>query len=345
MKYYLGIDLGGTNTKIGVVDENGKTLVKGSVPTHIEQGPEAACKRIAGGVEKVLAEAGLERSQIVTAGLASAGTMDIPARMLMVPANLGPKWNYCGICDMMSEACGFPVEFSNDASAAAYAEYWIGKGKDATKSRMTRNGVQKTDMPIDSMILLTLGTGIGCGIILNRRVFDGEHSHGGEYGHSIIDLAPTARICGCGKPGHFEAYGSATALIAFAKEAVASGVDTSLAKRVDDLNRHGAKVVGEEALAGDKVSQHLIHENAKYIAVGITTLMHTIDPDAFFIGGAMTFGGEKTELGRTYLQAIKDEVQKRAYAACFQTTIIDFAALGGDAGFIGAAGIAKVTAE
>lgn len=342
MKYYLGIDVGGTNTKIGVVDDDGSIHAKGSVPTHIDQGPEAACKRIAAGIEAMLADAKIDRASIVSAGLASAGTMDIPARMLMVPANLGPKWNYCAICDMMSEACGFPVEFSNDASAAAYAEYWIGKGKHATKSRMTRNGVLKTDAPIDSMILLTLGTGIGCGIILNRRVFDGEHSHGGEYGHTIVDMSPNARICGCGKPGHLEAYGSATALIAMAKEAVASGAATSLAKRVNDLNTHGAKVVGEEALAGDNVAKELIHENAVYIAIGITNLMHTIDPDAFFIGGAMTFGGEKTALGRTYLQAIRDEVQRRAYAACFQTTIIDFAALGGDAGFIGAAGIAKV---
>ena len=345
MKYYLGIDLGGTNTKIGIVDENGNVITKGSVPTHIERGPEEACRRIAKGVMTVLENADIPREQIVSAGLASAGTMDIPARMLMVPANLGEKWNYCPICDMMAEACGFPVEFSNDASAAAYAEYWIGKGKNARKSRMTRRGVEKTDTPISSMILLTLGTGIGCGIILNHRVFDGEHSHGGEYGHSLIDLSPNARICGCGRPGHLEAYCSATALIARAREIVASGVKTSLAGRIEDLTLHGARIIDEEALAGDEAAMNLIHENAMYIAVGITTLMHTIDPDAFFIGGAMTFGGEKTELGRMYLRTICDEVQKRAYAACFQTTVIDFAALGGDAGFIGAAGIAKVAAE
>ncbi|MDO4551683.1 MAG: ROK family protein [Planctomycetia bacterium] len=345
LKYYLGIDLGGTNTKIGLVDEEGIVVYKGSVPTYIEEGPRAACERVAAKVEVILSQSGVSRSQIIATGLASAGTMDIPGRMLMVPANLGEKWNYCPICDMMSEACGFPVVFSNDASAAAYAEFWIGKGRDAKKSRMARTGVQKTDVPINSMILLTLGTGIGCGIILNRCVYDGEHSHGGEYGHSIMDLSPEARVCGCGRAGHFEAYGSAKALVARAKEVIRSGRETSLRKRVEDLDLSGAKIVGEEALAGDVVAGELIEENAGFIAVGITNLMHTLDPDAIFIGGAMTFGGEKTELGRKYLQKIKDEVQKRAYAVCFHTTIIDFALLGGDAGFIGAAGIAKTHQE
>lgn len=343
MQYYLGIDLGGTNTKIGIVDENGTVIAKGSVPTHIQNGPEQACERIAQGVAEVLAQSGIDRAHIVKAGLASAGTMDIPGRKLMVPANLGELWNYCPICDMLGEACGFRVEFSNDASAAAYAEYWIGKGKDARKNRLTKDGIEATDEPINSMILLTLGTGIGCGIILNKRVFDGEHSHGGEYGHSIIDYAPNARVCGCGKPGHFEAYASATAVIAMAKEAIAAGKATSMRERSADLDVLGAKVVGEEAQKGDAVALGIMADAAKYLAVGITTLMHTIDPDAIYIGGAMTFGGNASPLGQFFLKAIRAEVECRAYKACSSTTILDFAQLGGDAGFIGAAGIAKVS--
>ncbi|MDO4584665.1 MAG: ROK family protein [Planctomycetia bacterium] len=341
MEYYLGIDLGGTNTKIGVVDDDGNVVAKGSVPTHIQDGPEQACKRIAEGVEVVLEKGRVLRSQIVSAGLASAGTMDIPGRKLMVPANLGEKWNYYPICDRMSEACGFPVVFSNDASAAAFAEFWVGKGKTATKFRLTQTGVERTEEPINSMILLTLGTGIGCGIILNKRVWDGEHSHGGEYGHSIIDYSPDARICGCGKPGHYEAYASATALVNHAREAVRAGRETSLSKRLEALRQEGAKVVAEEAKAGDKVARDLIIQSARYLAVGIVTLMHTIDPDAIYIGGAMTFGGMKSETGREYLQAVREEVELRAYKACSSTTILEFAELGGDAGFIGAAGIAK----
>ena len=343
MNYYLGIDLGGTNTKLGILDDEGKTLGKGSVPTHIQDGPQAACIRIAGGVERLLAEVGVSRDKIVSAGLASAGTMDIPGRRLMIPANLGPLWNYCPICDMMADACGVPVIFANDASAAAFAEFWVGKGKTATKTILAGEGFEKTTQPIDSMILLTLGTGIGCGIVLDRMVYDGAHSHAGEYGHSIIDYHADARVCGCGKPGHFEAYASATALIARAREAVASGAETTLAKRLDDLTEFGAKVVAEEAEKGDSVAMDLVIETAKYLAVGITTLMHTIDPDAIFIGGAMIFGGNANPLGRAFLQAIRDEVSIRAYRACSMTTTLDFAELGGDAGFIGAAGIAKFT--
>ena len=342
--YYLGIDLGGTNTKLGILDDDGNILGKGSVPTRIQEGPKAACQRIAEGVTKLLADTGIAREQIASAGLASAGTMDIPGRRLMIPANLGPLWNYCPICDMMSDACGgIPVIFANDASAAAFAEFWVGKGKTATQTILAGEGFEKTDRPINSMILLTLGTGIGCGIVLDRMVYDGAHSHAGEYGHSIIDYAPNARVCGCGRPGHFEAYASATALIARAKEAVAAGAQSSLVDRLADLDTVGAKVVAEEAEKGDAVAMNLIIETAKYLAVGIATLMHTIDPDAIFIGGAMIFGGNKAELGRKFLQAIKDEVAVRAYRACAMTTTLDFADLGGDAGFIGAAGIAKFT--
>lgn len=342
MQYYLGIDLGGTNTKIGLVDNEGNIVVKSSVPTYIQLGPEAACERIATGIHNMLTNTGIERKDILSAGLASAGTMDIPGRKLMVPANLGKKWNYCPICDMMSQASGFPVVFSNDASAAAFAEYWVGKGKNAKKNRLTKDGVEQTDEPINSMILLTLGTGIGCGIILNKMVFDGEHSHGGEYGHSIINYSPDARICGCGKPGHFEAYASATAVVARTKELLASeGVETSLSHRVGDLDVLGAKVLDEEAQKGDKVAIQLIRDTAQYLAVGITTLMHTIDPDAIYIGGAMTFGGSGSETGDFFLNEVKAEVARRAYKACSTSTILDFADLGGDAGFIGAAGIAK----
>lgn len=341
MKYYLGIDLGGTNTKIGILDENGTIVAKGSVPTHIQEGPEAACQRIAGGVDEVLKQANLTRADIAKAGLASAGPMDIPGRTLRETANLGEKWKYCPIADMMSEACGIYLEFANDASAAAFAEYWVGKGKDAKKHTVNQQGVVTLDKPITSMVLLTLGTGIGCGIIINKMVYDGEHSQGGEYGHALIDTTPNARICGCGRPGHYEAYGSATAVISRTKEIIDSGVKTSLAARRADLDTIGAKVVAEEAQNGDEVAMRIILDTAKYLAIGIVTLMHTIDPDAIYLGGAMTFGGNESELGRTFIEAIRDEIKVRALPTCSATTIVDFAALGGDAGFIGAAGIAK----
>lgn len=339
-QFYLGIDLGGTNTKIGVLNGEGEVLIQGSVRTYISRGPQQACRRIADEINKILDKIGIRKTDITAAGLASAGTMDIPGRMLIKPANLGEKWYYTPICDMVSQACGIPVIFSNDASAAAYGEYWVGKGAHARKRKMTSNGPVVTEEPINSMILLTLGTGVGCGIIINKCVYDGEHSHGGEYGHSIIDTRSNARICGCGKRGHLEAYASATSVIARAREAVSAGKKTTLSLRMDELEKHGAKIVGMEASAGDKVAIKIIKDTAKYLAVGITTLMHMIDPDAFFIGGAMTFGADESPLGRSFLQMVKEEVASRAYEVCSQSTLIEYAELGGDAGFIGAAGIA-----
>lgn len=326
--FFVGIDLGGTNTKFGVVSDSGQTLAQLSIPTRVPEGPESASQRIGKAVLDVIDKAGLSVSQVKAVGLASAGTMDIPGGRLMVPANLGPLWNYFPIRDKVSAACGLPVVFANDADAAAYGEYWIGPGA-----------------AYESMIMLTLGTGLGCGIIYDNMIISGAHSHGGEYGHTLIDLQPSARVCGCGKSGHLEAYVSATSVIKRMKEAIESGKATSVSSRLAQGAVLDAKLVGDAAAQGDAVSYEIVMDVARYLGVGMINLMHTIDPECILIGGAMTFGKNETELGRAFKAKVKETVAQGAYKVLSENTVIEFAELGGDAGYIGAAGIARAASR
>ncbi len=325
--FFVGIDLGGTNIKAGVVDDLGRTLSWHQVPTHVEQGPEAGARRIAEAAHRAIRDAGLQPSQVAGVGLGSPGTMDIPGGRLMVPANL-KGWDYFPIRDRVAAEAELPVTFANDATAAAYGEFWIGSGRD-----------------FHSMILLTLGTGIGCGIIIGDLLLDGEHSHGGEYGHTIIDSAPDARVCACGQRGHFEAYASATAVTKRMREALDSGRPSSLRDRLAAGEELSPKLLDGEAEKGDELALEIILDTARYLGIGMVNLMHTIDPNGILVGGAMTFGGHDSALGRRFLEETRAEVRRRAYAVCAENTVIDFATLGGDAGFIGAAGIARMAAQ
>jgi len=321
--FFVGIDLGGTNIKMGVVDDLGRTLSWLTVPTLVEQGGEDAARRMGEAVHRAIREAGLRRDEIARVGLGSPGTMDIPAGKLVVPANL-KGWEHFPIRDRVAHHCGLPVTFANDATAAAYGEFWIGSGRD-----------------LHSMVLLTLGTGIGCGIIIGDLLLDGEHSHGGEFGHTIIDCDDDARVCACGRKGHLEAYASATAVTRRMQEQLDAGRLSSLQARLAAGEELSPLLIAEEAQAGDKLSMHIIFETAKYLGIGMVNLMHTIDPSGILVGGAMTFGGAETELGRQFLARIIEDVKQRAYAVPAENTVIDFATLGGDAGYIGAAGIAR----
>jgi glucokinase len=318
--FFVGMDLGGTMTKIGVVDDIGRPLSWHSVPTAPESGPEDAAQRLGKAVHEAIHQAGLKPLDIARVGLGSAGILDPEAGVLLKPVNL-KGWEDFPIRDRVSVHCGLPVLLANDANAAAYGEFWIGSGRE-----------------FRSMVLLTLGTGIGCGIILGDFAIDGEHGHGAECGHIVIDYNDNARMCGCGQRGHLEAYASATATVQRTKEALAAGRESSLSGFLELTTRS----IAIEAMAGDALSLEIIQDTAKYVAIGVVSLMNTIDPGCILIGGAMTFGGHETELGLRFLGWIKEEVQRRAFHILAEKIAIDFASLGPDAGYLGAAGLARV---
>ncbi len=325
---FVGVDLGGTSIKIGLVDNLGRTLGWQRLPTEVPQGPEAAVRRMAETIETLIDQAlssqGLARSSVVRVGLGSPGPMDIPAGLLLEPVNL-QGWNHFPIRDRLSELCQLPVSFVNDASAAAYGEFWIGSGQHDA-----------------SLVMFTLGTGVGGGIVCGDTLLEGKHGFGGELGHIPVETGPNARICSCGQPGHVEAYSSATGLIARTREAFVENPQSSLCQRLDEGAELTPILVAEEATAGDPLADQLILETADYLARACVIVLHTIDPAAITIGGAMTFGRDRSPVGRRFLQRLRHQIQKQTFPQLAKDLQLRFATLGGDAGYIGAAGVARL---
>ena len=321
--YYLGIDVGGTNTRAGIVTGSAESLVLCENPTDAERGPEAGVQNICSTARQAIRESGLDFEQIRGVGLATPGTMDLKRGMLLEPPNL-PGWVNVPIRQQVEDELGIQTVLQNDANAAAYGEFWAGAGSEA-----------------HSLVFWTLGTGVGCGIIIGDLILTGEHSHGAECGHIIIEM-DNGRRCNTGQYGTLEAYASATALVQRCREALDSGRQTELTRMLDAGEELTALLISEAAEQGDSLANELVMETARYLGVGTTTLMHTIDPDMVLIGGAMTFGRDEKELGRRFLERIQQEVRQRAFPVPARETVIDFATLGGDAGYIGAAGCARL---
>jgi glucokinase len=321
--FFVGVDVGGTNIKIGLVDDQGRTLSNQSIRTLVDRGPEDGSERMGQAVKQVIAAAGLRPADVARVGLGTPGTMDVPSGMLLEPVNL-KSWRNFAIRDRVAHHIGLPVTYANDAKSAAYGEFWVGSGRH-----------------LRSMGLFTLGTGIGGGIVIGDLLVVGEHSHGAECGHMIIDYRDDARMCGCGHRGHLEAYASATAVIKRAEEALAEGRKSSLVGRIEAGAELTPLLIGAEAEVGDTLALEIVLDTARYIGIGAVTMMHMIDPCGIVLGGAMTFGGHATELGRRFLAAVKEEVRRRALPIPAEKTTIDFAMLGGDAGYIGVAGLAR----
>lgn len=322
--FFVGIDVGGTNIKIGVVDDNGDTLARTAIPTSEALGAEAAMRRSRDAVAELLSDLALSFDDVATVGLGTPGSMDIPRGLILEPPNM-PSWRYFPLRDCLSDLCGKPVGFANDANAAAFGEYWIGSGRQ-----------------YDSMVMFTLGTGVGGGIILNGVSLDGAHSFGSELGHIIVDSSPDARLCVWGGgQGQLEAYASAPAVAARASDLLDAGRTSSLTDRLAGGEELSSLLLFEEAERGDEFSQEVILETARLLGVGIVSVVHAVDPEAIVLGGAMDFGGDATATGRMFLERVREEFRARAYHVVRDSVTIDYAILGGDAGYIGAAGIGR----
>ena len=180
---FVGVDVGGTNIKIGIVDDQGGTIAKTKFATMAKQESLASMEKAKTRIDKLLDEAGRSIDDVAAIGLGTPGPLDVKAGMILTPNNL-PGWRNDPVREQLSELTGKPVTYANDASAAAFGEYWIGSGRH-----------------YESMVLLTLGTGVGGGIIIDDLNIEGAHSHGAEVGHMTIDTALAARLCPCGQLG------------------------------------------------------------------------------------------------------------------------------------------------
>jgi len=310
---YVGLDVGGSTMKAGVLDDDGRPLSSVSLPTEAHRGQDFGLERMCETIRLAVSEAGVGLERIAAVGVATPGTMDIPAGLILDPPNLKP-WRNVPVRRHVEAVFKVPVAFQNDANAAACGEYWAGAG------RGTR-----------SMGLFTLGTGIGGGIILDGRVVEGQHSHGAELGHLKIELT-RPRLCGCGKRGCLEAYASAIAVVKRTREALAEdGGRSALHALLHTRPELTARDVFTAAAAGDVLADRIVEETAFYLAVGASNLMHTIDPDVVVFAGGMTAAGEG------FLARIRRHVHEVAFPVPAERTQVRFAELGGDAGFIGAA--------
>lgn len=311
--HFVGLDVGGTTMKAGVVEDDGRPLSAVSLPTEAHRGQAFGLERMCETIRQAVAAAGLTMADISAVGVATPGLMDIPAGVILDPPNLRP-WKNMPVRDHVHKVFGLPTAFQNDANAAAMGEFWAGAGKD-----------------VASMALFTLGTGVGGGIVLDGKVLEGRHSHGAELGHTKIEMT-RPRPCGCGRYGCLEAYASATAVVKRAHEALNETPGPSALHVL--LKKHGdltARDVFQAAAMGDEVAARLVEETAYYLAVGAMNVMHTIDPDMVVFGGGMTAAGE------AFLDRIRVHVRELAFPVPSERTEIRYAQLGTDAGFIGAA--------
>ncbi|NOY43326.1 MAG: ROK family protein [Planctomycetes bacterium] len=322
--FFAGIDVGGTNIKIGLVDDLGRTIAYHTIPTEAERGPEDATCRMAEGVALLVEQAGISMDDVARVGLATPGPLTLDTGMLLTPGNLPGWWNF-PIRDRVSQHCGKPVRYANDANAAAYGEYWRGAAADC-----------------HSMVLLTLGTGIGGGIVVRDLLIEGAYGCGSECGHILIDSSPDARCDSLDKAGSLEAYCGAYGVVGRANDLLDTGVESLLAQVRAAGNAITPLDIAQAAEAGDAIARQVVMDTARYLALGLVTLIHTIDPDSVVLGGAMNFGGAGHPLGEEFLQHIVDEVRPRLLPALQETLNISFAKLGGDAGYIGAAGLARL---
>ena len=320
---FVGLDVGGTNIKLGLTDDTGRTLAYHTVPTEAERGAEDACRRMADGIDQLLATAGASKGDLARVGLATPGPMNLQTGMILTPGNLPEWWNF-PIRDRMSALCELPVRFANDANAAAYGEFWRGAGKD-----------------IHSMVLLTLGTGIGGGIVIGDLLVEGAHGCGGECGHILIDPSDDAPQDSLEKTGSLEAYCGSYAVTGRAQHALEAG-RSSMLSDLGASHTLTPRDVATAAEAGDELAREVVLETAHYLGLGIVTFIHAIDPDLVVLGGAMNFGGAGHPLGEEFLKKISDTARPRLLAPLRESLRIEFAQLGGDAGYIGAAGLARL---
>jgi glucokinase len=311
--FFVGLDVGGTSMKAGVVDDAGHARSSVSVPTEAYRGQERGLERMGEAIRGAVAKAELKLKQIAAIGVATPGTMDIPKGIILDPPNLKP-WQNVPVRRHIQDSFKIPTAFQNDANAAALGEYWVGAGKGT-----------------HSMVLFTLGTGVGGGIIIGNAVVEGEHSHGAELGHMKIEMT-NPRQCGCGRWGCLEAYASATAVVKRAHEALGQpGVQSELQALLREQGGLTSKDIFQAATAGDELADRIVEETAYYLAVGTTNMLHTIDPDMVVFTGGMIAAGD------TFLDRIRKHVRELAFPVPAAKAQVRYAQLGDSAGFIGAA--------
>lgn len=307
-KLVLGIDLGGTDCKYGIVDSQGNVVRKAKFPTEVERGPEGVIELMARHAREVIGS-----DDVKSVGLGVPGPMSSREGIVYETPNLG--WNNVPAKRILEGHLGLPVAMNNDANAAAYGEFWAGAGRS-----------------VNTMILFTLGTGVGGGIILDGKLYVGPDDTAGELGHIVINYQD-GPICGCGNRGCLEAYASATAVKRMVREGLAKGVKTIIQLPKSD-EEFGAKLVYDAAVQGDAFAIDIFKQVGVALGVGAASIINIFNPDMIAYSGAMAGAGD------FIFTPLVEAAKSFAFEKPFSRVQIVQAKLGSDAGIIGAAGLA-----
>ncbi len=314
--YTVGVDLGGTNMVVGVVDDAYRIVATEQCKTRAERSAEEIMQDIAQLVEKAVARAGLKKEQIAGVGIGCPGTCNAQTGLVEYANNL--NFVNTPVVQRMNELLGLPIYIGNDANAAALGEAKAGAAKG-----------------VNSCVCVTLGTGVGGGIVIDGKIYEGCNYAGAELGHIVICM--DGEPCSCGRTGCWEAYASATALVRQTKEAMETHPRSAMWKLVNgDLNAVNGRTAFDAMRAGDTVAFAVVDKYIEYLACGVINIVNIFQPDMICIGGGISHEGE------TLLEPLREKVALERYSKFSERqTVVRAAQLGNDAGIIGAACLAR----
>ncbi len=305
-QYIFGVDLGGTSVKLGLFRTDGSLLSKWEIPTRSENSGENILPDIASSLSGKLAEKGIAPEQVIGAGLGVPGAV-LGDRHVKPCVNLG-GWGG-DVAGKLSEMCGFTVKAVNDANAAALGEMWQGGGKGC-----------------DNVVFVTIGTGVGGGIIVDGKLLSGVHGSGGEIGHMKI-RTDESELCGCGKRGCLEQYASATGIVRMAKKRLDACGRPSALRECGEVT---AKDVFDCAKAGDELALAIVSDFGEDMGRALAAVSCVCDPEVFVIGGGVSAAGS------IILDVVEAAFRAHAFPAAEETRF-ELAKLGNDAGIYGSA--------
>ncbi len=306
---YIGIDLGGTNIAAGIVNESGKIICKGSVPTLKERHWTEIVKDMASLSKKLISEGGYSLSDIKAVGIGSPGTVDNGRGLIVYSNNL--NMHNAPMANELQKYISLPVNIENDANTAAYGEYTAAGGN------------------AESFVCVTLGTGVGSGIIIDGKIYRGFNGAGAEIGHTSIVL--DGKECSCGKKGCMEMYASVTALIDQTKEMMKNHPESMMNEWAEKNGEVNGRTAFECAKAGDSTAIMVKDTYIKYVAEGISNIINIFQPELLVIGGGISKEGDGL------LLPVKEFVYKYDFNKYMPKTEIKIAKLFNDAGIVGAA--------
>lgn len=314
-RYIIGVDLGGTNIAAGAMLEDGsREIAMRSEPTLADRGAESVVERIAMTIETVIAETiaetGASRDDFLGVGIGAPGPLDREKGLVIIAPNLG--WRDFPLRDRIASLVGLRASLDNDANCATYGEWWRGAAQGG------RN-----------VVGLTIGTGIGGGLILGGQLYHGASDVAGEVGHTTIDS--TGRRCKCGNYGCLEAYASGPAIAERAREALESEEESILPRMVGGrLEEITAQTVYAAAHQGDAVAREVVRDTARFLGAGVANLLNIFNPDVVVIAGGVTQAGE------LLFEPLRAEVRRRAFKPAVEACHIVAGSLAGTAGVVGA---------